>query len=403
MESSDILDCVLARVKKEPCDLSLINNDSEMIDEKPDLKNFQLLPFVLENSTNNLRKYEENNGNELNDEIEIVVECEDVKLDIDLLAVEKIKEDSYKTDEIIKIEANGEVKQEIIDDVAKQSNLNIDCVLFELNKTRSVTKKLNNEHNLRTRFSPVHSDTTHVCEICRKIYSDKWNLNRHVKSSDRCISHSCHICGKPFTRKENLQTHINTVHKGITPLCSICEKTFTQKACLKVHIDSVHKGITHSCSICEKTFKQKACLKVHIDSVHNGNNYTCDVCGKKYGRKSNLESHIDVVHNGITHACDICGKTYSQKGSLRIHIDAMHNGITHACDICGKKYSIKRHLKNHIDVAHNGVTHSCDLCGKTVSFKGISRGTSIRCIMVSLIHVTIAERHSQQRVISKAT
>ncbi|XP_014232455.1 uncharacterized protein LOC106656211 [Trichogramma pretiosum] len=205
MEFSDILNCVLARVKKEPCDLSLIKNDSEMIDEKPDLKNFQLLPFVLENSTNNLRKYEENNGNELNDEIEIVVECEDVKLDIDLLAVEKIKEDSYKTHDIIKIEAKREVKQEITDDVAKQSNLNIECVLVEHNKTRSVTKKLDDEHNLRTRINTVHNDTTHVCEICQKICSDnKCNLNRHVKSSHRCISHSCDICGKPFTRKESL-------------------------------------------------------------------------------------------------------------------------------------------------------------------------------------------------------
>ncbi|KAL7299825.1 hypothetical protein TKK_0007566 [Trichogramma kaykai] len=44
------------RVKEEPSDPSFIENDSEMIDEKPDLKNVQILPFLQENSTHALQK-----------------------------------------------------------------------------------------------------------------------------------------------------------------------------------------------------------------------------------------------------------------------------------------------------------------------------------------------------------
>ncbi|KAL7307155.1 hypothetical protein TKK_0000880 [Trichogramma kaykai] len=74
MESSDILNCAI-RVKEEPSD------------ESPDSKNFPLLPFPPENSIQTVKKCEENLGSELDDEVEIIVECEDVKSNIRSLAL----------------------------------------------------------------------------------------------------------------------------------------------------------------------------------------------------------------------------------------------------------------------------------------------------------------------------
>ncbi|KAL7299732.1 hypothetical protein TKK_0007482 [Trichogramma kaykai] len=55
MESSDIFDCAV-RVKEEPRDESFIKNDYEMIDEKPDLRNFQLSPFPHETFIHTIKK-----------------------------------------------------------------------------------------------------------------------------------------------------------------------------------------------------------------------------------------------------------------------------------------------------------------------------------------------------------
>ncbi|KAL7298796.1 hypothetical protein TKK_0008540 [Trichogramma kaykai] len=78
------------RVKEEPNDGSFTGNNWEMTDEKPDLKNFQLLSFSRESSTYTPQKCEENHESELDDEVEIVVECEDVKSHINSITVKKI-------------------------------------------------------------------------------------------------------------------------------------------------------------------------------------------------------------------------------------------------------------------------------------------------------------------------
>ncbi|KAL7302464.1 hypothetical protein TKK_0005112 [Trichogramma kaykai] len=56
MESSDLFNQAI-RVKEEPGDVPISENDSEMSDEIPDLENFQLLPlpFQQENSAHTLR------------------------------------------------------------------------------------------------------------------------------------------------------------------------------------------------------------------------------------------------------------------------------------------------------------------------------------------------------------
>ncbi|KAL7289696.1 hypothetical protein TKK_0016419 [Trichogramma kaykai] len=84
MESSDMLNCSV-RVKKETIDVAFLENDCEMTDEKPDIKNIPLLPFSRENSAHKLREYDEDRETDINDEMEIEFECVDVKLTMDLL------------------------------------------------------------------------------------------------------------------------------------------------------------------------------------------------------------------------------------------------------------------------------------------------------------------------------
>ncbi|KAL7305177.1 hypothetical protein TKK_0002571 [Trichogramma kaykai] len=90
MESSDLISYSV-RVKKEPSDVSPSKNICEIIDEKPDLQN---LPFPPKNSqTHILQKCDKSRESELDDELEIVVKCEDVKPCIDLFRVKKINDD----------------------------------------------------------------------------------------------------------------------------------------------------------------------------------------------------------------------------------------------------------------------------------------------------------------------
>ncbi|XP_014229559.1 uncharacterized protein LOC106654279 [Trichogramma pretiosum] len=297
------------RVKEEPRDPSFIENDSEMIDEKPDLKNFQLSPFPQENSTHALQKCIKNHVTKINDDTEIVFECENLKPRMDLLVVQKV--DDYSENHFqnvknrcyditlnrIKMERKEEVKEEFFDDVAEKLNLNFDCELVEQKKERRITKKLDDQHNLKT--------------------------NIHMVSSGRI--EACEIYGKKFTQKGHLNVHIDAGHNG----------------------DSIHNGVNYTCDVCGKAFAKKPNLRIHIDSVHNGVTHSCDKCGKSFTQK-------DSVHNDVKYACDICGKTFVKRQNLRVHIDTSHSGVKYACDKCGKSFTQKGSLKRHIDTAHIG-------------------------------------------------
>ncbi|XP_014228660.1 uncharacterized protein LOC106653651 [Trichogramma pretiosum] len=167
MDSSDLFNRAV-RVKEEPIDESLIQYNGKMMDEKPDLKNLQLLTFPSENSTRTIRKCNIKLENELDDEVEIVVECENVKPYIHLLAVNKVEEDSQnflqdmkdtdgcKTRKIIKVEPVGEImQQKFVGFAAEESNLNLNCELKERSKKRRIEKS---EHNLKMHIGTTQND-----------------------------------------------------------------------------------------------------------------------------------------------------------------------------------------------------------------------------------------------------
>ncbi|XP_014225941.1 zinc finger protein 226-like [Trichogramma pretiosum] len=320
MESSSLFNCVF-RVKEEPSDVSLNENDRDMIDQKLDLKNFQPLPFSPVNSAQALSKC---------DEVEIVVECEDVKPNINLLTVKRIDDDfphhsrifgdreGYKCQNVFKTETTGEVVQEVFGDVTEQLNLNFDRELVEQSKKRRI------KQGIKKHMGAAHND--------RKSY--------------------CDICGKTFAQKSYLKIHVDSVHNGIKYTCDLCQKTFARKSYLQMHVDSMHNGMGHPCGVCGKTFARKDIVKLHIDSVHNGIKNTCDLCQKTFTRKSYLQIHIDSMHNGINYKCDECQNTFSCKQYLKIHIDAVHNEITHACDQREKKHVTRKNLHRGIKSKH---------------------------------------------------
>uniref|UniRef100_A0ABD2XD90 C2H2-type domain-containing protein n=1 Tax=Trichogramma kaykai TaxID=54128 RepID=A0ABD2XD90_9HYME len=239
--------------------------------------------------TQKFQEYDENRENELDEDIEIVVECQDVKPAINLLPVKKTDDysqnylrnmkysEDYKTQPTIKTETLGTVKKECFSD--ETTKLYSDCELREQNEKRSHIDK-------------EHSDRGHMCDTC----------------------------GKKLSTKANFKIHVNSIHNHITPLCDICKKKFSSKFNLKKHIESVHNGTKHTCRECGKAFTQKSRLQIHIDSVHKNIAHYCDTCGKTFKQKNNLKRHITGLHSGITYTCDTCQKIFTRKDYLKINL-----------------------------------------------------------------------------------
>ncbi|KAL7302014.1 hypothetical protein TKK_0005251 [Trichogramma kaykai] len=247
MESRGI-DCTV-RIKIEPCDVSLTEEENNLTSETPYAEIIQHSSFLHENSTLTLQE---------NDEIKIEIECEDMKPGTNLLAVTKIEDnysnhcakinysEDHKTRNIIKVEKGvGTVKQEFRVNETKNPIMNYNCELNELNRKRNFTNELKNKCRRKGNADTMHRSITHNCVACGKKYSNRGNLHRHMKSMLNDITHACDACGKSFSRKAYLKRTTDSVPNGIRHACDICKMKFTQKGDLKIHIDSVHNKVMH--------------------------------------------------------------------------------------------------------------------------------------------------------------
>lgn len=110
----------------------------------------------------------------------------------------------------------------------------------------------------------------HQCPKCPRGFLSLENYIRHLKMHKLFL---CLECGKTFTQKKNLNRHIRG-HMGIRPFqCAVCMKTFTAKSTLQDHMN-IHSGDRpYKCNCCDMDFKHKSALKKHLNSVHaRGNN-----------------------------------------------------------------------------------------------------------------------------------
>ncbi|XP_014228762.1 zinc finger protein 711-like [Trichogramma pretiosum] len=206
MESSNVFNTAV-RVKNEPLD----DNDYKIIDTIPVTQNTNCEMFRQENSSQELfQEYDENHENEL-DDLEIEMECIDMKPN--LLLVAKIEDhspnqwqdsDDYKSGSKIKLETVGTVKKKIFSE--EETDLNFGRGLSEQNKTGTTSKELSNENRLKTHNDTTHNKITHDCDICGKSFKYKSYFQRHMDSVHRKIRHECDICHKTFTQKTNLKS-----------------------------------------------------------------------------------------------------------------------------------------------------------------------------------------------------
>ncbi|XP_064027659.1 zinc finger and BTB domain-containing protein 6 [Pogoniulus pusillus] len=117
----------------------------------------------------------------------------------------------------------------------------------------------------------------HQCPKCPRGFLHLENYLRHLKMHKLFL---CLQCGKTFTQKKNLNRHIRG-HMGIRPFqCMVCLKTFTAKSTLQDHLN-IHSGDRpYKCHCCDMDFKHKSALKKHLTSVH----------GRSSSEKSNLNT-----------------------------------------------------------------------------------------------------------------
>ena len=122
-----------------------------------------------------------------------------------------------------------------------------------------VTKVENNGSN---------SNSSVICQLCNKSYSNKAHLMRHMQSHTNLRPYKCDLCHLAFRNTSRLKRHKET-HSGVKPYkCPLCEAKVSRKEHLKRHMIIHTDSRPFKCSLCPFSAKRIDSIKHHIRQRH---------------------------------------------------------------------------------------------------------------------------------------
>ena len=249
-----------------------------------------------------------------------------------------------------------------------------EMVLVSLDSSRKDKKKkikVMNAVKAAKRTSSKVTKKDFPCEMCGRIFTRKFHLNRH-KRTHRPQSDAppkdepvfqCDLCGKNFSCKSTLRSH-QVVHTGEKPFtCHICGKSFSQTG-LYYHLKHVHAGIkNHSCDICGRSFAAKPAMEDHR-RIHTGERpYVCSTCGKSFKTKATLYIHNKIHTDIFPFSCSYCGKLFRNQHEMVKHLVTHTGEKPHACDICGRGFRARNEMIRHRMLHSDDKPFVCSFCG----------------------------------------
>ena len=137
-------------------------------------------------------------------------------------------------------EISKDIDQDAPDSLNDQEyDKNIETSMGNFHEDNTITSQSNVKEEIEHISSRVISHRNEAgqfpCNRCEKQYSNRGNLDRHIKSAHEGIKFPCNDCKYEAAAKTDLLKHIQSIHEGIKFPCKLCDYKATQKSNLYAH------------------------------------------------------------------------------------------------------------------------------------------------------------------------
>ncbi|KAJ0178462.1 hypothetical protein K1T71_006285 [Dendrolimus kikuchii] len=303
------------------------------------------------------------------------------------------KKDLELINELLKSELminDAKKKRNITKDSGGVNNNN-DADITDQNSTENLQKNINKNTDKNKKDSPKarnkknddkNNKTKHVtlsnglvltlsmfqCDICKKNFTSKSSIRRHMYAHLNLKPFPCPHCRKKFRNKVTVKRHMK-YHHGIkinvpdNYLCDICNRPFRLKENLALHLSThVKTENSYKCIYCDKKFSYHLLLVKHEKQHLVTGRYQCTLCNMSYECRNQLAAHVKGHLKIKDYICQYCGKEFLRLNSMRRHVQICHGGQRIQCPICKK--SLKGHLTEHMRTHEKRRPHKCPDCGQ---------------------------------------
>ncbi len=153
------------------------------------------------------------------------------------------------------------------------------------------------------------------CPHCKKNFTRKFDLLRHIKTHAKSLEHTCRYCDSTFLTKTNFIKHMHLHTSKDYHYCRSCGLVFTKKV-ERHRKEKICWFKTRQALLGVKS-KDANDSGEEIDEsagyweVMKPDPITCEFCDLTFSSKSNVYTHMR--RHGTGHSCHWCGLVYEKK------------------------------------------------------------------------------------------
>ena len=161
------------------------------------------------------------------------------------------------------------------------------------------------------------------CDLCDASYPVRKSLLNHIRlKHGNHEEFKCQHCVYTTSKKGNLQQHESSIHAKVQEICEICGKNFSDKSNLNKHLKKFHIETVQE----KKEAKRKASnpLPQPAKRIRNDTpkDLTCCVCHAKFNEVKNLNKHMKMVHEEQGLKCTNCNYTSNNEFNMQRHVES---------------------------------------------------------------------------------